>query len=61
MMQEGWIRFRIGNVIKSIVPGNIGSSGNLSDAEIENIIKSLVPTGTTIAIKEITKETGLYK
>lgn len=51
----------LGNVIKSIVPGNISPSGTLSDTEIKSIIESLVPTGTTIAIKEITKETGLYK
>jgi len=51
----------LGSIIKSIVPDKTASSGTLSNADIENIIKSMVPTGTTVAIKDVTNEAGLYK
>jgi hypothetical protein len=51
----------LGNIIKSIVPGENKQAGALSNTDIENIIKSLVPSGTAIALKDVTKEDGLYK
>lgn len=51
----------LGNIIKSVMPGNITNDASLSNSDIEGIIKSLVPKGTSIAIKEVAKEAGLYK